>query len=667
MRTTILAKWTVLFGVVLGLGAGSASAQIEFDGQGTQLEVDEGGRVTFKYRVRVHIPAAEGTANPNMTWTFTPAGADRTDAVGETDLPTPGESNADIPAGNPFAGITVPAGTGTDRTLTIRGEIAVFARQDLDAEDELGWLGLTISSGIKQADNPADDIVSNPNMVLLRINDSQTPEFEWDKQSAADDLKEGPASVAPRPYNLEYKHSIEDETWSVAWDIDTAGYTVTAATLFDNSPNGRSIPVAIQPPANDGNRVDDVVTLTAFSPVTNGPLPGAEEPVTMTFEDIHALPEPAAIEWKAYTDNDGKPSTTEATSITEGGPPVHVTVTVDRGDDGYPMGEALEVTPTGDSPDYRLEGLSGGSLSIASGAGKKSATFKVYATLNDRVGAENLELDLRVTGAEAANGTEHVMAAPFMLPVDNETVPLLQPKSDEEVMAAVASARAASAGADELWRPGDMFMLDKSDLFEDSDNPFTLAARSSNDEVVEVEVRGDTLTVTAMSVGDATVTVTGTAASSVVTQTRSNLAVIEFDLTVDRAPVGITLSGPADMNIAEGNSVTVTATANDPVTADTTVTLRLAGGSASPEDFSVMPIMIETGQTTGTTQLTAREDMTAEAMETLTIEGRFGDGMMTNALTFNIWDANVPALPVIAQLLLAALLAVGAGRRLRRR
>ena len=665
MRTTILAKWTVLFGVVLGLGAGSASAQIEFDGQGTQLEVDEGGRVTFKYRVRVHIPAAEGIANPNMTWTFTPNGvpADKTDTVGGNDLPTLGESNADIPAASPFIGITVPAGTGTDRTLTIRDEITVFARQDIDAEDEIGWLGLTISSGIKQADNPAADVVSNPNVVLLRINDSQTPEFEWKEQSGAE-VREGPLSVTP--YNLEYKPGIEDETWSVAWDIDTAGYTVTAAGLFNNTTT--SIPVAIQPPANDGNRVDDEVTLTAFNPGTNGPLPGAEEPVTMTFEDIHALPKPADIEWKAYTDDDGKPSTTEATSITEGGPPVHVTVTVDRGDDGYPMGEALEVTPMGDSPDYRLEGLSGGSLEIASGTGKKSATFKVYATLNDRVVAENLMLNLQVAGAESANGAETVMAAkPFMLPVDNETVPLLQPKSDEEVMAAVASARAASAGADELWRPGDMFMLDKSDLFEDSDNPFTLAARSSNDEVVAVEVRGDTLTVTAMSIGDATVTVTGTAASSVVTQTRSNLAVIEFDLTVDRAPVGITLSGPADMNIAEGNSVTLTATANDPVTANTEVQLRLTGGSASPEDFSVMPIMLAAGQTTGTTELTAREDMTAEAMETLTITGRFGDGMTTNSLTFNIWDAAVPALPVIAQLLLAALLAVGAGRRLRRR
>ena len=664
MRTTILAKWTVLFGVVLGLGAGSASAQIEFDGEGTQVEVDEGGRVAVKYRMRVTLAAGAMEATYFGTSTFSDSGipADKVDDVGGNDLPTPAE-NVDGPPTGSFR-FTLPSNPGiSTRTYTHRGEFTFFARQDIDAEDELGWLGINTVPGVMQADNPAAVLATNSNMVLVRINDSQTPEFEWKKQSAADDLKEGPASVTP--YNLEFKYPIEDEDWFVAWDIDTAGYTVTAARLFDN--NNTSIPVTIQPPANDGNRVDDEVTLSAVYAGTFLPLPGLDEPVTMTFEDIHALPESADITWKAYTDDDGKPSTTEATSITEGGPPVHVTVTVDRGDDGYPMGEALEVTPMGDSPDYRLEGLSGGSLEIASGTGEKSATFKVYATLNDRVVAENLMLNLEVAGAESANGAETVMAAPFMLPVENATVPLLQPKSDEEVMAAVASARAASAGADELWRPGDMFMLDKSDLFEDSDNPFTLAARSSNEAVVEVGVSGDTLTVTAMSIGDATVTVTGTAASSVVTQTRSNLAVIEFDLTVDRAPVGITLSGPADMNIAEGMSVTVTATANDPVTADTTVTLRLAGGSASPEDFSVMPIMLAAGQTTGTTQLTAREDMTAEAMETLTIEGRFGDGMTTNALTFNIWDANVPALPVIAQLLLAALLAVGAGRRLRRR
>ena len=39
----------------------------------------------------------------------------------------------------------------------------------------------------------------------------------------------------------------------------------------------------------------------------------------------------------------------------------------------------------------------------------------------------------------------------------------------------------------------------------------------------------------------------------------------------------------------------------------------------------------------------------------------------TNALSFYLWDAAVPALPVIAQLLLAAFLAIGGYRRYLRR
>ncbi len=43
------------------------------------------------------------------------------------------------------------------------------------------------------------------------------------------------------------------------------------------------------------------------------------------------------------------------------------------------------------------------------------------------------------------------------------------------------------------------------------------------------------------------------------------------------------------------------------------------------------------------------------------------DGMEIGTLTFTIWDVAVPALPVIAQLLLAAFLALGGYRRYLRR
>ena len=41
--------------------------------------------------------------------------------------------------------------------------------------------------------------------------------------------------------------------------------------------------------------------------------------------------------------------------------------------------------------------------------------------------------------------------------------------------------------------------------------------------------------------------------------------------------------------------------------------------------------------------------------------------MQTNSVSFYLWDAAVPALPVIAQLLLAAFLAIGGYRRYLRR
>ena len=43
------------------------------------------------------------------------------------------------------------------------------------------------------------------------------------------------------------------------------------------------------------------------------------------------------------------------------------------------------------------------------------------------------------------------------------------------------------------------------------------------------------------------------------------------------------------------------------------------------------------------------------------------DNIQSNSLEFNLWDAAVPALPVIAQLLLAAFLAIGGYRRYLRR
>ena len=135
-----------------------------------------------------------------------------------------------------------------------------------------------------------------------------------------------------------------------------------------------------------------------------------------------------------------------------------------------------------------------------------------------------------------------------------------------------------------------------------------------------------------------------------------------------------TLSGPMDMNIVEGMSYELTATANQAVHMDTEVMLMRdrAASDAGDDDYSVGSIMIMAGEMSGTTMLMVTEDNMPDAGdgtnmgESLVLVGSV-DGMEVGSLEFIIWDAAVPALPIIAQLLLAAFLAIGGYRRYLRR
>ena len=357
-----------------------------------------------------------------------------------------------------------------------------------------------------------------------------------------------------------------------------------------------------------------------------------------------------------------------ATVAVEGGAPVHVTVTVDRGTNGYPLGETLIVTPTVRNPAQRSDfTMEPASIEIASGEGRKSATFRVTASEDADVGSEDLVLDLVVTGKETTNGSGEVSAEnPFSIAIGDETTPLVTTKTERQITRTVTAARTAATGDDGEFTTGEEFSLGTRDLFT-STSPLTLSVQSSDPSVARASAAGDTITVTAVGPGTAVITVTGRVVDSATTQTTADAATVEFDVTVDGLDLEIRLSAP-DRDLTEGDSVTVTATANGAVADDTTITLTPVGGNASPADYSVESIMIMSGQTTGTTMLTAREDGMAEQMETLELEGRFGSGMKTdNTLTFNIWDAAVPALPLIAQILLAVFLAVGGYRRYLRR
>ena len=333
------------------------------------------------------------------------------------------------------------------------------------------------------------------------------------------------------------------------------------------------------------------------------------------------------------------------TTLVEGGPAAMVTATADRAVTAdttvelfAPPGGAV----TAESADYRVE-------PIMIRAGETTGTTMLTAVEDNREEpVETLVLRGRVGDVRSSN------TVTFRIH-DADDTPTISPKPPAEVTVAVR----AAIGDGQL-NPGERFSLMARDLFVSS-GPITLNATSSNQAAAAATTSGDTVTVTARAVGTATITVTGTAGSSE--------AMVRFDVSVIAAEFEITLSGPADTTLVEGGrTATVTATANRAVTADTEVELVLASGTASPADYRVEPIMIRAGGTTGTTVLTAVEDNRAEPAETLTLRGRAGSGVtIRGELTFTIYDAAVPVLPAIAQLLLAAFLAIGGYRRYLRR
>ena len=158
-------------------------------------------------------------------------------------------------------------------------------------------------------------------------------------------------------------------------------------------------------------------------------------------------------------------------------------------------------------------------------------------------------------------------------------------------------------------------------------------------------------------------------------QTKPDAASIMFPVEVGLEALSIMLSGPEDMNLVEGMSATITATANRAVTEAVTINLMRdrAASDADDSDYTAEPIVIAAGQMSGTTMVMAVEDSMMEHADNMAealvlygmTEGMAGE--VTGEVKLYLWDAAVPALPIIAQLLLGGLLAVGGFRRYLRR
>ena len=148
------------------------------------------------------------------------------------------------------------------------------------------------------------------------------------------------------------------------------------------------------------------------------------------------------------------------------------------------------------------------------------------------------------------------------------------------------------------------------------------------------------------------------------------IGAVEIEI-VDNDTVTYALSGPADTNLVEGQSYELKVTADGTAPRDATFAIRRdrAASDAGDDDFTLAPssIVIRAGATEGTAMLTVTDDGVDEHSEAVVLLVSTAGGDDVGSLAFTLWDASVPMLPFVSQLLLAAFLAVGGYRRHLRR
>ena len=607
--------------------------------------VAEGGILEVK--VTAELPEGEGMTIPMRTVTL--------DFVHEPDAMIKEGEDADEADFNVLDDLTLKniklGEEKSEKTYTFRVEI----RRDNDAEDEKFYVKASIDGMGKTS-------------KLVTIDDAETQSYTLTLPSAAKGaIMEGAEDATKLTLKADPPRTMNIPVFMAMNPNDPTRYSLTFSDDGMFGMDKTSVTATIKAMA-DKDRSEDMVTVTAYTGTPSNNMELASLDIKVT--DANPLPGVRA----RLVDEDGEALDPQPMSVTEGETVMLVLTAVDKDGDSMKASEKLMVSlmPAGTAgvQDYRL---SAHPIEIASDSAS-SAAVDLMVLADDDVGEEMLTFDAVVSGDEKVGPGSNAVMGVLSLMIEDGTMKLVWAKSMDDVQAQVYAAKEAGAGADEIFAMGEMIELDASTLFNYAEGVTLDYVASTDSDAVSVATSGKMVTVTAAKAGMAHVTITAHANTpagvKIVAQTEPDEASIVFPVEVGLEALSIMLSGPEDMNLAEGMSATVTATANRAVTEDTMVMLMRdrAMSSADEDDYTVEDITIMAGEMSGSTMVMAVEDNMAEDMEELVLYG-MTEGMageVTGEVHLHLWDAAVPALPIIAQLLLAAFLAFGGYRRYRR-
>ena len=480
----------------------------------------------------------------------------------------------------------------------------------------------------------------------------------------------------------------EDLSLDVRYDLtDASGVSVSSQLYTLDSPNGQ-IPagddmydaISLNLAPNDGNREDDPLEMHA-EVVSYGLDTGAygdigPQMVKFTVLDVHKLP------WLTVSPASG--------AVAEGGT-LELTLNVNRNPANTIATDPEKVAYTSEALTIAVKAggdasssdftMTPSSISVdeykhtAAKNWMQSVKVTIAASADEDIDAETLMLDFVVNGTKAENGrrpdgdTESVAQANLTIQDATATLVSVRESAYDVIKGALGDPPMLTTGMSAELMGVNLFDYDSAAVS-------VAYATSVEGGAVTASSSGGMVTITGAMAGDAKVTITATAtptsSSLVVNQTKANVAQMTFPVMVEDEDLVYMVVGPDDMNLAEGRSAPVTVMTNRPVTENTEVMLMRDGSSSAtyPDDYTLTPplVTIMAGEMSGSTMVMAVDDGMEEEMEMLTLF-LVVDGMqMTDqSVSFYLWDTAVPALPLIAQLLLAAFLAIGGYRRYLRR